>query len=76
MLILTAADGHRYDGSNKVRTYREFEPTVFSGCRKTADENRPVTPVDFSVDGLRVCLERDRLACRGLAPVLLGWLAV
>jgi phosphatidylserine decarboxylase len=39
-----------------------------------ADETRPVTPNEISVDGLSVCLERDTLACRGLAPVLLGLL--
>ena len=42
-----------------------------------ADGTRPRIPVELSGAGLLVRLEtRDRLACRGLAPVLLGWLVV
>ena len=74
MRMSTAADGHRFKGQILLHTRHDF---VAVGM-KTADVTRPLTPVEISGlgGGLRVCLDRDRLACRRLAPVLLGWLDV
>ena len=55
-------------------TLQTRDDIVVASWMQIADGTRPETPVEISGDGLGVCLEREGLPCRGLAPVLLGWL--